>query len=119
MLVAPSLDKPGQDKLRKNAARLGIVASRKVGNAVERNRAKRLLRDLFRRHLEAFPQGTDVVIIVRPGTHKLSQAELDHEVLSVTPLLHKRKAGKPKNPEPAPKPKDGRNRPPSNPTKTP
>jgi len=44
-------------------ARLGIAATRKMGNAVERNRAKRLARELFRRHkLEA---GLDVIIVPR------------------------------------------------------
>jgi ribonuclease P protein component len=47
-------------------ARLGIVASRKLGDAVRRNRAKRLIRELFRlapRH--AVPPGVDVVVIPR------------------------------------------------------
>ena len=47
--------------------RLGIVASRKLGDAVRRNRAKRLIRDIFRRTHEtrsAVP-GYDVVVIPR------------------------------------------------------
>ncbi len=45
-------------------ARLGIVASRKLGNAVHRNRAKRLIREIFR-HLERPAGGVDVVVIPR------------------------------------------------------
>ena len=46
--------------------RLGIVASRKLGNAVMRNRAKRLIRDIFRRTawLPVAP-AIDVVVIPR------------------------------------------------------
>ena len=46
--------------------RLGIVASRKVGGAVERNRAKRRLRELFRRReRRAGDRSLDVVAIAR------------------------------------------------------
>ena len=43
--------------------RLGIAASRKVGNAVVRNRAKRLVRELFRSHKPLI--GIDIVVIPR------------------------------------------------------
>jgi ribonuclease P protein component len=43
------------------SARLGIAATRKFGGAVERNRAKRLIRDVFRRNKVA--PGFDVVVI--------------------------------------------------------
>jgi len=45
--------------------RLGVVASKRVGNAVARNRAKRLLRETFRLHQEALPIQCDVVLTAR------------------------------------------------------
>ncbi len=47
--------------------RLGIIASKRVGNAVARNRAKRRVRELFRRE-DSRPAGVvdlDLVVIVR------------------------------------------------------
>ena len=50
-------------KTNERAARLGIAATRKVGGAVVRNRAKRLVRELFRHRK---PSATlDVVVIPR------------------------------------------------------
>jgi ribonuclease P protein component len=43
-------------------SRLGIVATRKLGGAVQRNRAKRLVRELFRRHK---PANLDIVVLPR------------------------------------------------------
>jgi ribonuclease P protein component len=46
-------------------SRLGITASRKIGGAVVRNRAKRLVRAAFRDAPELFAPGIDCVVIVR------------------------------------------------------
>ena len=43
--------------------RLGIAATRKYGSAVQRNRAKRLVREVFRRHKPA--AGIDIVVVPR------------------------------------------------------
>jgi ribonuclease P protein component len=60
------------------AARLGIAAGRRLGNAVVRNRAKRLIREAFRRVRHALPHGTDWVVVPKAGadlaTHDLQVA---------------------------------------------
>ena len=43
--------------------RLGFTVGRRVGGAALRNRVKRLLREHFRQHRNAFPLGTDVVAV--------------------------------------------------------
>ncbi len=45
--------------------RIGLSTSRKVGNAVRRNRIRRLLREAFRLMRHDFPQGYDLVVVVR------------------------------------------------------
>jgi ribonuclease P protein component len=51
-------------------SRLGIVATRKLGGAARRNRAKRLVREVFRR---AKPAGAlDVVVVLRPEAAEAS-----------------------------------------------
>jgi len=42
--------------------RMGVVASRKVGGAVQRNRVKRILREIWRRHRKAFSGSGDVIL---------------------------------------------------------
>ena len=47
--------------------RFGFSVPKSVGGAVERNRIKRQLRDVWRDRLERVPEGHDYVLIVRPG----------------------------------------------------
>jgi len=46
--------------------RLGIRISRRVGNAVKRNRIKRLIRETFRQLQHEWPEVVDIVISVQP-----------------------------------------------------
>ena len=50
------------DKLR-----FGVSLSKKFGNAVERNRAKRQVREIFRLHSDRLKPGYDLVFLVFPG----------------------------------------------------
>ncbi len=54
--------------------RLGITVSSKVGNAVHRNRIRRRLREIFRKHRDRFPEGLDLVLI---ATTRASTADFD------------------------------------------
>ena len=55
--------------------RLGISVSRKVGNAVERNRVKRVLREAFWSLEPTLPVAHDVVIVARPEVAELARRE--------------------------------------------
>jgi ribonuclease P protein component len=49
------------------APRFGFSVPRSFGGAVERNKIKRQLREVWRARLERVPAGHDYVLIVRPG----------------------------------------------------
>jgi ribonuclease P protein component len=72
--------------------RLGIVASKKIGGAVVRNRAKRLLREAFRTHGALFPADVDLVVIARPGAADLTFFAVCRELEGVAGILARRAA---------------------------
>lgn len=72
---------------RQETFRVGFSVSKKVGNAVVRNRLKRLLRECFlryERNLEGLH--VDFVVICRPPAAEASLVELDKDLRR---LLHK------------------------------
>jgi len=60
--------------------RLGLTVGKRTGNAVARNRIKRLLREFFRRNKALFPDSTDIVICAKTGTARIDYAALDREL---------------------------------------
>lgn len=63
--------------------RLGLVVSRRCGNAVARNRWKRMLREAFRLTLPDLPGGLDLVVIPR-NREVPSLAELQESLRGLT-----------------------------------
>ena len=60
--------------------RLGLAVSRRLGGAVARNRARRLVRESFRRLPPAEAGGVDVVVVAYKDLVACSQAEVDREL---------------------------------------
>ena len=56
--------------------RLGVIASRRVGNAVKRNRGKRIIREIFRLNEPKLSMNCDLVVILRANFNQYSFNEL-------------------------------------------
>jgi len=69
--------------------RLGVIASKRVGGAVKRNRAKRLIRECFRSCRETLPAPCDLVVVARPAIDRLSFKELRGHFLEACDTIRK------------------------------
>lgn len=67
-------------------SRFGVAAGRSVGKAVQRNRAKRLLRESLRPLVPTIESGWDVILIAR---QPLPQATLQQTMEVLHSLLHR------------------------------
>jgi ribonuclease P protein component len=63
--------------------RLGITVTRRVGNAVVRNRIKRRVRETFRRRRGELGRAVDVVVIARRGAVQLPTRTLESELATL------------------------------------
>jgi ribonuclease P protein component len=65
---------------RGTVTRLGVTVGRRVGCAVQRNRVKRVVREVFRRNRQLFPRDCDVVLVARAGADRLDYAAVLGEI---------------------------------------
>ncbi len=68
----------------KRPARFGFVVSTKVSRrAVDRNKMKRMLREIVRKHLEDFSFGFDCVIFVKKSMIEASLFQVESEMMNI------------------------------------
>ena len=84
LLVWRTRPLPADGAAAPSLTRVGFVASRAaVGNAVHRNRAKRRLRAIYRKHQLLVPPGLDLVLTARPALLRMEFAEVEQRFVQV------------------------------------
>ena len=64
------------------APKLGVVTSRKIGGAVQRARARRLLRESFRLHQHEFSQPIELILVARNSIAGKNFADVERDFLA-------------------------------------
>ncbi|MBL9203572.1 MAG: ribonuclease P protein component [Opitutaceae bacterium] len=73
--------------------RVCVVASTAaVGDAVARARAKRRLREIFRHHQDAVPEGYDLMLVARKSINGLEYREIERKFIEACPRIAPRSA---------------------------
>jgi ribonuclease P protein component len=73
--------------LKKNELKTAFVASKKVGNAINRNRARRLLKEAFRLSKERIDQANAYIFVARKGISEIKMQEVQEEMLKIKEIL--------------------------------
>ncbi|MDQ0061524.1 ribonuclease P protein component [Paenibacillus harenae] len=63
--------------------RLGVSASKKIGNAVMRNRMRRMVKEIVRHQADRIAPKTDLILIVRKPATAMKMKEMEKSVLHV------------------------------------
>lgn len=67
----------------KGPKRFGFIASKKVGNSVQRNRARRLMREVIRLHLSEIRNDMQIILIARAGIKGVSYVEVEKPMMNM------------------------------------
>ncbi|EGW39028.1 ribonuclease P protein component [Desulfosporosinus sp. OT] len=67
----------------KGPKRFGFIASKKVGNSVQRNRARRLMREVIRLHLSEIRNDIQIILIARPNIKGVSYVEVEKSIMNM------------------------------------
>ena len=70
-------------------SRFGISLSKKFGNAVKRNKYKRILREIIRNNQKKFKNDFDYIIIMKKTCDELDYKEIEEKLLSLLQLEEK------------------------------
>lgn len=88
---APPPEAPSTAEVTEAPTRIGFSVSKRVGDAVTRNRVKRRLREAVRRTLADLPPGWDIVLVARSAAATADYTTLDatvRELLARARLTH-------------------------------
>jgi ribonuclease P protein component len=78
--VVVVLPRPEGDEV----GRLGITVTKKVAIAVGRNRVKRVVREVYRKNRDLFPEGCDIVVMAKSGAPEVGYHEALAELAKVS-----------------------------------
>ena len=62
--------------------RIGVITSRKIGGAVIRSRARRLLREAFRRHQHQLAPAVDLILVARQSIVEKAFADVERDFIT-------------------------------------
>lgn len=69
-------------ELKEVTSKFGFIASKKVGKATVRNRAKRIVREIIRLNLKTIKPGYEIVFILSPSAPLQTYSNLESEILT-------------------------------------
>jgi ribonuclease P protein component len=71
----------GDEVIAPPGPRVGLTVGKVIGKAHERNRIKRRMRDILRRHVDLLPQGFDLILHPRRSVLAIAFPKLEAEVV--------------------------------------